>query len=392
MITKQELKKVLQEHEFSEEQIERILNKRVKTLLKIGNIENIDAILNILLNKRTISKETIEGCLSVLARGKAKEIEEIFKVLDAHNISKETIEGCLYVLARGKIKKIKRIFEILDYQKVKRQQIEDNFEYLLLQDANEIASIFDEGSCYLKKYMQLKGIYNRIINKDEINEICEEKKINQSEFMRNIRGDNYQELYEETLKRKRGIYIGKSIPMQEEFISKNEIMLLELSRTVAKSFGYRYRMNDLSELESQALEIMITKCGDIAYNFEWNREALRRMIYKKVFNYLKIHFRNQEILQDFSTLEIERKARFSNMAGENDNELDLSTWNINEEQENILRYISTYLEEGYNLNEAIENVANFLNMEVEEVLEEVENIKEQNNENKIRMGEEDELS
>ena len=72
MITKQELKKVLQEHEFSEEQIERILNKRVKSLLKIGNIENIDAILNILLNKRTISKETIEGCLSVLARGKSK--------------------------------------------------------------------------------------------------------------------------------------------------------------------------------------------------------------------------------------------------------------------------------------------------------------------------------
>ena len=348
--------------------------------------------MNILLNKRIISKEAIEGCLSVLARGKAKEIKDIFKVLDTHNISKETIEGCLSVLARGKIKKIKRIFEILDYQKIKREQIEDNFGYLLLQDANEIASIFDEGSCYLKKYMQLKGIYNRIINKDEINEICEEKKINQSEFMKNIRGEDFQELYQETLKRKRGIYIGKSIPMQEEFISKNEIMLLELSRTVAKNFGYRYRMNDLSELESQALEIMITKCGDIAYNFEWNREALRRMIYKNVFNYLKIHLRPKEILRDFSTLEIERKSRFSNMAGKNDNELDLSTWNINEEQENILRYISTYLEEGYNLNEAIENVANFLNMEVEEVLEEVENIKEQNNENKISMGEEDELS
>ena len=116
------------------------------------------------------------------------------------------------------------------------------------------------------------------------------------------------------------------------------------------------------------------------------------MIYKKVFNYLNIHLRPKEILRDFSTLEIERKSRFSNMAGKNDNELDLSTWNINEEQENILRYISTYLEEGYNLNEAIENVANFLNMEVEEVLEEVENIKEQNNENKIRMGEDDELS
>ena len=77
---------------------------------------------------------------------------------------------------------------------------------------------------------------------------------------------------------------------------------------------------------------------------------------------------------------------------ENDKQLDLSTWNINEKQEDVLRYISTYLEEGYNLSEAIGNVANILNMDGEEILEEIEKIRKQNNKNKIRMGEEDELS
>ena len=263
----------------------------------------------------------------------------------------------------------------------------------MLNNLNEIVKIFDEGSIFLKRYMQLKGFYDRVVTEEEIQSICEEKKINQSEFMKNIRGEDFQELYQETLKRKRGIYIGKSIPMQEDFINKNGTMLIELSRTVSKNFGYRYRMDDLPELESQALEIMITKCGDIAYNCEWNLEILNRVLYKKTFNYLKINLRKKEILQDFSTSEIERNTRFSNMVEkENDKQLDLSTWNINEKQEDVLRYISTYLEEGYNLSEAIGNVANILNMDGEEILEEIEKIRKQNNKNKIRMGEENELS
>ena len=86
MITKQDLKEILQKHRFSEEQIEIILNKRIKTLLERGNKENIDAILKI-LEERKISQEKIEGCLSVLAKGKAKEIN----VASILNIDEEEI-------------------------------------------------------------------------------------------------------------------------------------------------------------------------------------------------------------------------------------------------------------------------------------------------------------
>ena len=54
-----------------------------------------------------------------------------------------------------------------------------------------------------------------------------------------------------------------------------------------------------------------------------------------------------------------------------------------------MKYISKCLEEGEELSEAIGTVANILNIDEEEILEEIENIREQN---KIRKGEENELS
>ena len=341
-----------------------------------------------MIDERKIPQEKIEGCLYVLAGGKAKEIKEILDYLiDERKIPQEKIEKCLSKLTRGKAKEIKKIFEVLDNNQIEKTQIENNLGYWLSNNANEIDKIFDKGSTLLKRYMQLKGFYDRVVTEEEIQNICEEKKISQSEFMGNIKEENFQELYQETLKRKRGIYIGKGISMQEDFINKNGTMLIELSRAVSKNFGYRYRMDDLSELESQALEIMITKCGDVVYNCDWNLEILRRVLYKKTFNYLKINLRKKEILQDFSTSEIERKARFSNaIEEENEKHLNLSTWNINEKQEEILKYISIYLEEGYSLNEVIRNVADMLHIDEEVVLEEIEKIKEQNNEDEIRMG------
>lgn len=254
MITIQDLKEVLKKHKYSENQIERILHKRIKTLLNRGNKDNIDEILQI-LDKHNIEKETIEGCLSVLVQAKAKEIEGIFEVLDKH-----------------------------------------------------------------------------------------------------------------------------------------AEMLLQTAKIVAKNFAYAYKMKDVSELESQSMEIIIQKCGDIGFNLDWNPELLKRLIYTKTYNYLKMNLKTKEILIDFSDKKVERHYKAGNSTDNSDENLNLSKWNINQEQENILRYISMCLEEGKGLNEAIENVANILNMDEEEVLEEIENIKEQNNENKISMGEEDELS
>ena len=50
MITQQQLIKLLTKYNFTENEKNEILNKKIKTLLKIGIYENIDSILEILIN------------------------------------------------------------------------------------------------------------------------------------------------------------------------------------------------------------------------------------------------------------------------------------------------------------------------------------------------------
>ena len=351
-------------------------------MLAIGKAEEIENIFKV-LDAHKISKEAIEGCLYVLARGKAKEIEKIFEVLDAHGVSKETIDGCLYVLAKGKADKITKIFRILENNKIEKQQVEDNFYYLMLSSVNQVKAIFLEGSSFLKQYMKLKGFYNRVISEEEIYKICNDKNIDISELLKSIRGEDFEAIYKETLIRKKRIYIGKSIPIEEDYINKNGGHFLTLAKKVSKNFAYRYRFSDISELESQALEVIITKCGDITYNFYWNPELLERLIYKKTFNYLKINIKAREILYDLSDRKTQEAFTYSDNAKE---ELDLSAWNIDNQQENILRYMSMYIEEGQTINEAIKSIANILNSDEEEILEEIAKIRKSNNQNEIRKG------
>ena len=382
---------VLKEYQIPKEAIEGCLS-----VLAVGKADEIEKILQVLLKDHKISKEATEGCLTILAHGKADEIEKIFEVLDEHEITKEKIEGCLHALASGKVAKVKKTFKILDDNEIEKEQINNNLGFILSKDPKEIKKIFTEGSAYLKRYMQLKGYYDRIISEAEIQEICKEKKVSERQFFKIIRGEDYpetyQETYQETVKRKGGIYIGKSIPMDESYIDHNMTILLNLSKRVARNFGYKYYIRDIPELESQAIEIIINKCGDIVYNLDWNPELLKRAIYSKTYNYLKVNLKVKEMLQDFSTSEIEREKRFRNDSGEKEEELDLTNWKINEEQENILRYISMNLENGYELSEAIQNVADMLNVDEEEILKQIIQIREQNSENEIRMGEKEELS
>ena len=85
MISREELIEALNEYDFTEEQISRIVKS--KTVLKVGQIDKIRGNLNVLINNN-IALEKISKCRSILLKSDTFEIEKIFKVLDAHNISK----------------------------------------------------------------------------------------------------------------------------------------------------------------------------------------------------------------------------------------------------------------------------------------------------------------
>jgi len=452
MITKQELTMLLRNNGFTDTEIETTLNKRIKKLLNAGQEQNIKEILKLLkkyriskqsitkclsilstgkaseiekildvlnkngigketiekclyvlatgkareiekildvLNKNGIGKETIENCLSVLAKGKAREIEKIFEVLNNNGIGKETIEKCLYVLATGKVSEIEKILEVLNKNGIGKETIEKYLGYIFLSDKDTINGVFAEGSQNLKRFLQLKGYYDKILTKEEILEMCKEKGIGIDEFLISLKGE-YADLYNETLKRKNVIYIGKPIPIEKEYLEKNGKNLIELAREVARNFGYRYGIKDISELESQAVEIMMTKCGDIVYNFSYNEEILRRFIYSKVYNYLKRNLISNELVEDIEGRVGKAQIADTKSEGEIEtvgNELDLKTWKLEEGQEEILRYISMYIEQGYSIQEAIIKISEDLDIDIEDILGEIEKIKEGNKEKAEERGE-----
>lgn len=105
MISRENLVKVLREAKFEEARIERILKKSIKLLLDIGREEKIRDILEVLA-EHDISKDSIEGCLNILAKGNPKNIEDVLKTLENHGISKDDVESNLLVLVTGKSEEI----------------------------------------------------------------------------------------------------------------------------------------------------------------------------------------------------------------------------------------------------------------------------------------------
>ena len=84
-MTRNDFAIVLRKKNFEEETIQRILKKRIKTVLERGKVEEIEKILDV-LEEKEIRKEKIENCLSVLAFGKAEEIGKILDILEKKGI------------------------------------------------------------------------------------------------------------------------------------------------------------------------------------------------------------------------------------------------------------------------------------------------------------------
>ncbi len=276
----------------------------------------------------------------------------------------------------GRSQEIEKIFKVLNDNEISEENINDNLGWLLSKKSDYVKDIFSNNIELINRYIILKGYYNRVISISEIKDICKEKQIELKQFLASIRGEQYVKIYIETLKNKQGIYIGKSIPVDSMSLRKYGQELLEISKMVSKNFCYKYRFNDLSEIESLAMEIIIEKCGDIIYNFDVNKDIMKACIYKKVFNSLKIVFKSKEIVTDIKNMDYHKKhTKFNDVSGED--ELDLSDWDVNSKQKEILNCISKFLETGKQIKDIIEDVSNILKIDEEEIIIELEKVKSQ---------------
>ena len=365
---------VLEDHQISKETIEKCL-----TVLAKGKANEIEKIFET-LEKHQISKETIEKCLTVLALGKASEIEKIFEVLEKHQISKETIEKCLTVLAKGKASEIEKMFEVLDKYHISKENIEKNFGNIFSKSINKFDAIFSRNSENIKMYMKLKGYYDKIVTKEELNQIAQFKNVDTEKIICSVLNQKYIETYKKTIEEKGGLYIGKSIPMNKNDMSKYENIILDISKNISNLMSYKYKY-DKQELESFCISTLIEKCGDVIYNNDVNKEFLYGTLYNKTkkycIGYILKEKNNYSI--DISKWENTTKTSKYNKSGMvKKDELDVKQWNLkSEEDEEAMKILSNYLEMGYDNKKAFENTAKDLELDIEELMYNIEEIKNQ---------------
>ena len=365
---------VLETHQISKETIEKCL-----TVLARGKANEIEKIFEV-LEKHQISKETIEKCLYVLAQGKANEIEKIFETLEKHQISKETIEKCLTVLAKGKASEIEKMFEVLDKYHISKENIEKNFGNIFSKSINKFDAIFSRNSENIKMYMKLKGYYDKIVTKEELNQIAQFKNVDTEKIICSVLNQKYIETYKKTIEEKGGLYIGKSIPMNKNDMSKYENIILDISKNISNLMSYKYKY-DKQELESFCISTLIEKCGDVIYNNDVNKEFLYGTLYNKTkkycIGYILKEKNNYSI--DISKWENTTKTSKYNKSGMvKKDELDVKQWNLkSEEDEEAMKILSNYLEMGYDNKKAFENTAKDLELDIEELMYNIEEIKNQ---------------
>ncbi|MCI9177864.1 MAG: hypothetical protein HFJ28_04765 [Clostridia bacterium] len=170
MLTREELKKCLKEAEFSEEQIEFVLSKKIDTLLsRRSDISEMNKILQVLI-AHEISKDAIINCLTLLARGNARKIEKVFEALDG-KVSKDSIENCLLVLL-GNAEEIEKVYQTLIKHKIDISEVESCLYVLAKGKADEV----DEILTILEGKISKKAIENCLSllasgRADEIKEI-----------------------------------------------------------------------------------------------------------------------------------------------------------------------------------------------------------------------------
>ena len=231
-------------------------------------------------------------------------------------------------------------------------------------------------------YMKLKGYYDKIVTKEELNQIAQFKNVDTEKIICSVLNQKYIETYKKTIEEKGGLYIGKSIPMNKKDMSKYENIILDISKKISNFMSYRYKY-DKQELESFCISTLIEKCGDVIYNYNYNNDINKEFLYGALYNKTKKYCKGYIIKQknnyniDFSKLENTTKTSSNNKNSDEKKEIDVKKWNLKSEDEETMKILSKYLEMGYDNKMAFENTARDLDLDIEELMYNIEEIKNQ---------------
>ena len=264
----------------------------IKKIIEILKVENIDVrnCLSVLASSKAdeikkiieilkVENIGVRNCLTILSKGKADEIKKIIQILKAENID---VRDCLSILAFGKTDEIKKITEILKAENIEIENLKQlNIGALFLKKYEYICDlILLKKRTYtnndIKLYFKLKYTYNKLYNKQEIEEICNKLNIDLHMFLSVFLSSNeyIQNKMIEHLNLGGNLWIGNSLPCTKQQLIDNKELIMKLCKYVPASFikehkQYCYMMDDM---QGYVLDIIMNKCG--AFFYEYNEEKI----------------------------------------------------------------------------------------------------------------------
>lgn len=292
MISKEQLCEILRNNNYSEFIINKMCGKEIKTLLARGKVGEIEEIINILKRENI----DVSQCLSVLAFGKVSEIEQKIKLLKEINADMKYLSDnvSLYrIFILNNVETIKNLFN-------GNYECEDKKEYL-----NN-----------LKLYLILKQGYNKFYDFDEIKCFCEQRHISIEIFFNliSLNDDIVNKMIEFYKKNNdKKVWLGKSLPMNKYQLEKYKFVVVDIAKHVANYCRFLYK-TDKTDLEDEAVDILMNKAGSIFNNLEFNETIMEKCL----FNYCK------KSLKEFinSNGSISSIEDYSRKLGDYDNDID----------------------------------------------------------------------
>ena len=400
MITEAQLKTVLSEN-LSPEEVDIFLEKRLKTLYAIGNIDNINEIIKVLkkynllflLNKcptilalgnsKEIStildilegnnlKDLVSQCPSILAHGNSKEIGAILDILEKNNL-KDLVSQCPSILAQGNSKEIKSVL-------LKIEKINGNIKKLspnLLINYSKLCEIIDlnKGSLSNKEYYKnirfhllLIDKYNQIYTKEELTDLASLLNISYDTLLSVICFDDIK-LANTILEKQNYLWVGNNIPIRKEDFTFYQNQILDIVNLVTKSFMKKYSFFEYDDVYDFVLDSLMNKCGAFFINYG-KTEKLRPFL----FHYLKLTCKG--LLGSTKIVEFEKINNIQEYSYQEDNEVNQFIQNyfyLSAEEQYFLLEMSKGIEGGYDY---IEYLMEKFFLTKKEVIEKITDIRE----------------
>lgn len=277
--------------------------------LAVVDVEKLDDVL-VLLEGQDVTPEKLEKALNMLASAKTERMQEMWEILAKHQISQEAANRSLTALTRAKPREVDEILTLFEKNGVSPEIREEMWTVAVADRKNfhDMRRVFDldyvpknkeNHARKVRWYLKLKGLSEQYMDLKEVEKFCGQHHMTIANFLKGVvchpTISEFYPVFLEKLQKGGVIYIGGPKEMTKEQMDDHAEEWMELSRTVALTIAKRAVKNvDIQELTSRAMEVIVTKCGNIVYNLEDNNDLMRGAIFKRAYKTLFYRYDTSE--------------------------------------------------------------------------------------------------